>query len=254
MNVNLKGKTAIVTCGTSGIGLSCVKMLASEGVHVTAISRGIVKQPDFKNEKFEGSISWLTADITEKNDIELILENRPNIDILIFIPIRERNCSINDINEVDFKQSYENTFFPFLLLMKEYLPNMRENKYGRFISCLGASTIAPLWDHSLSNVSRISIASLASSSAREFSRDGITFNNLILGLFETPGLEKLWSERLDEHNNLTSYREQRIEKIPGNKIGDPEQCAMLAALLCSPTMSYLTGQSINIDGGYTLKI
>ncbi|MGC0848827.1 SDR family oxidoreductase [Pantoea agglomerans] len=254
MNVNLKGKTAIVTCGTSGIGLSCVKMLASEGVNVTAISRGIVEQPDFKNEKFEGSISWLTADITEKNDIELILENRPNIDILIFIPIRERNCSINDINEVDFKQSYENTFFPFLLLMKEYLPNMRENKYGRFISCLGASTIAPLWDHSLSNVSRISIASLVSSSAREFSRDGITFNNLILGLFETPGLEKLWSERLDEHKNLASYREQRIEKIPGNKIGDPEQCAMLATLLCSPTMSYLTGQSINIDGGYTLKI
>lgn len=254
MNINLKGKTAIVTCGTAGIGLSCVKTLANEGVNVTAISRGIIKQPDFKKEDFQGEISWIRGDITKKEDVESIIKKRPNTDILIFIPVRERNCSVNFLNEEDFKKSYENTFFSYFRFMKSYLPNMKKNNYGRFISCLGASTIAPLWDHALSNVSRISLASLASSSAREFSKEGITFNNLILGLFETPGLDKLWSERLDENINLTSYREQRIRKIPGKKIGDPEQCAMLAALLCSPAMFYLTGQSINIDGGYTLKI
>lgn len=242
----------MVTCATSGVGLACAMALAAEGVHVIGVSRRAattgVAIRKLLPEEFR--IDWIDCDIGDECSLATLMELIPPVDIVVFVPVREKQSSLMTAGFGDYQDAFSRGVRPYLGMVHASLRTMTENGYGRFISLLGASTLAPLWDHTLSNVARLSVAALGSGGAREFASSGITFNNIILGVFDTPGLKAVWEARCRETGtDLRQYAIARTEGLPGKTLGEPSQCGALVALLASPMMNYLTGQSIRVDGG-----
>jgi len=247
MDMMLRGKRALVTCGTSGIGRECAATLSREGVEVVVISRTGTSQTE--------GVTSIHVDLTEPAALSKALENIGPVDILIFIPPREVLGGFLDFEAADFRRAFDNTFFPYVELVRNVLPGMLARRFGRVISIFGASTLAPLWNHALSNVSRAASASLGSGLAREVGAQEVTFNTLLLGPYDTPGLSQLWKERAHEAGiTYDEYATSRSSAIPTGKLGNPEGCAALCTLLASPMMWHLTGQSLRLDGGQQLGI
>ncbi|MEX3937765.1 SDR family oxidoreductase [Paraburkholderia phymatum] len=256
MELELKGKRALVTCAGSGLGAACAAQLAAEGATVVALSRSVpTSRPQYEGEVEGGTVTHLACDITDPSRIRNVMRDVGNVDIVIFVPVRERQDSLTGIGADEYHMTLMRNFFPFLELVQSNLPGMIERKFGRVVSLLGSSTMAPLWDHSLANVGRSAIAVLGSGAAREFSVYNVTFNNIILGIFDTPGLRNLWKARAEEQGiSFDDYKGGRLVTIPARTIGNVNQCAYLVTLLASPMMSYMTGQSIRIDGGQHLCV
>ncbi|CAH2806308.1 MAG: hypothetical protein CBARDMAM_5137 [uncultured Caballeronia sp.] len=255
MNLGLSGKRALVTCASSGIGLACARRFASEGVEVIALNRqGILRNP-VQGAECSGRIVPVACDLANSAMLRKVTCENDGVDVVIFLPLRERQASLLDINATEYRDAFDRSFFPLLELVQTYLPGMVRRRFGRVVSLLGSSTFAPLWDHSLANVSRLAIAGLGSGATREFVQHGVTFNNIVLGVFDTPGLKALWKKRAEEGGiSFEAYEDAWRAVIPGRTLGDPEQCAAMAALLASPLMSYVTGQSIRMDGGLHLTL
>ena len=244
MNLGLNGKTALITCAGAGLGAACARQLRAEGVNVIGVRRSSV-------ERTSGGppIRWINCDITDAPSLAHSVRSVGPVDVVIYIPVRERASSAQTARSVDYAEAVSRTFDPCLTLLQELLPGMTSRKFGRFVNVIGASVLAPLWDHTLSNVSRAATLALYSGAAREVAASGVTFNTVVLGLFDTPGLRELWFSRAGSSEKFEQYKAQRLAEIPGGKMGDPIQCAMLCALLASPAMGYLNGQSIWLDGG-----
>ena len=248
LDLKLKGKRVVVTCASSGVGLACAQRFLDEGADVFGLSRNppvLVNTVDRKV-----GIHWKSCDITKESSIQQTLQSIGEAEVLVFVPIRERIAGLSEVQIDEMRTSIEDCLIPFAMFTQTLLPGMLARNYGRVICLLGASTLAPLWDHVLANISRVSVASLASGAAREFAAHGITFNNIILGVFDTPGLRERWSiSAKNKGIDIKKYEASRKGAIPVNSLGDPQQCAALAAFLGSPLSSYLTGQSLRIDGG-----
>jgi len=250
MDVGLTGKTALVCCAASGLGAACARRLRAEGAEVIGMYRPRTDPPPGPE-----ATRWIACDVTSADAVRTAVRELPRVDIVVHVPVREAMSSVFDATEADYAGALDRGFYPCLALIQELLPAMAERGYGRFIQLAGASVLAPLWDHVLSNVARAAALALSGGAAREAAARGVTFNTIVLGLFDTPGLQSLWEERTGgDRKRLEEYVARRLADIPGGRMGDPEQCALLCALLASPAMGYLNGQSIRLDGGRHLGL
>ena len=203
----------------------------------------------------QDGLLWIGCDITDAAALAAKVRTVAPIDIVVYVPVREQASSVLVARDVDYAAALDRCLQPCLSLIQELVPGMAARGYGRFINLFGASVLAPLWDHTLSNVARAATLALCSGAARECAESGVSFNTIVLGLTDTPGLASLWRQRTGgDPEKLREYAAQRVSQIPGKKMGDPDQCAMLCALLASPAMGYLNGQSIRLDGGLRLSL
>ena len=254
MNLELHGKVALVTCAGAGIGLACARELVAEGASVYALSRSGAGETREAGSG-PGSLRHVAGDVTSTADLDRVLDAMPSPDVVVFVPVRERLTSLLEAEAGEFARSLDRTFFPFLHLLKRILPAMSRSRYGRVISVVGASTLAPLWNHALSNVARVAAAALGSGAARELAACGVTLNTIVLGPFDTPGLLDQWRARAELRGvGSARFASERVASIPTNRLGNPRECGALCALLASPLMGQLTGQTIRVDGGEQLGL
>lgn len=254
MDLHFFGKTAVVTCASSGIGRACVLRLLQEGAEVIAISRHI-SIGGFAGISNTDRLHLVQANMNDGlefqaqfNQALVSLHLKPTI--LVFVPMREPNLSLKDVDFEQIEVAMDRNFSRFMFLVKKLIPGMMELSFGRIVTLLGASTLAPLADHVLANVSRISIASVCAGIGREYASFNICANNILLGVIDTPGLNELWERRAKTVGiDLSEYVHQTKARIPVRRLGRPDECANLCALLTSPTLGYLNGQTLLMDGG-----
>ena len=222
----MEKKTALVTGGSRGIGKSIKESLMNEQIEVISPSRN-----ELDLSSFESMNNFLTNFST-------------SIDILV------NNAGIlkvgqhNELSSIDFQEILQvNVIAPFVLMSK-LSHSMKENKYGRIVNVSSIWSQVSREGRSVYSASKAAVDSLTRSFALELSPYSILVNSIAPGYVNTELIKK---------NNSQTELDSIKKNIPLERFAEPSEIANLATFLCSEKNSYITGQVIIMDGGYTCK-
>ena len=237
--INLEGKVSLITGGTRGIGLAIAKLFKNLGSKVIVTGRSLEKLNSLEK---EGFICY-KCDISNKeevdNTIKDILEKYKKIDILVNNAGITKDTLFLRMKDGDFEEVVKVNLLGTFYVTKRVLPSMVKQKYGRIINV--SSVIAFMGNVGQVNyaATKSALIGFAKSLAKEYGRKNILINNVAPGFIETDMTAKI-PEKI---------KESILNNIPLKRYGKPEEVAYLVAFLASDLNTYITGQTILIDGG-----
>lgn len=245
MDWGLKGKTALVTGASQGIGRTTAKMLAEEGVTVIGVARrnelveALSKEVDRKN---GGEIIPLCADFSVEGDSERVAQQAlgilGHVDILINAAGGSRPIPFDATHE-QWLEGMTLNFFRIRELTHALVPKMQERNWGRIVTFTGTSEPRML---NAAFTAKAAVHVWAKALSREVAPFGVTVNCLQPGRIRTEQIQK-------RYPTLESELEYSRQEIPIGRFGTPEEIASVALFFSSPLSSYVTGTVIPVDGG-----
>jgi 3-oxoacyl-[acyl-carrier protein] reductase len=240
MDLNLKGKKALVMGSSTGIGKAIAQSLIKEGAEVYLCSRS--KDKLISCQKEIGAAGYEVCDLSKVNAsrslIEILLKKIGQIDILVTNTGGPDKADFLDVSDQQWNVDFQTLWMSPVESIKAVIPSMIENNYGRILMVTSIAAREPLPGLTTSNGLRAGLSGLAKSISNEYSKDGITVNLLLPGYTNTDRLKAL---------NLSDEKVKSM--VPAGRLGRPEELADMATFLASDKASYITGQSIAIDGG-----
>ncbi|MFC2096635.1 SDR family oxidoreductase [Bacteroidota bacterium] len=257
MDLKIKGKVAVVTASSKGLGKSVAEALAKEGVNLAICSRNrksLITTADNIRKTYKVEVLPITCDVSNPNEIvklkETVLDKFKACHILFTNAGGPPSGKIEDFSSEDFQSALELNLMSTINLVKSFLPVMKSQKWGRIIALTSSNVKQLLHGFPLSNVSRLSVVAFIKSVAMEFAQFNITANVIAPGDFMTELTENyLVKQSKNEGISYDTALEQLKNSIPAKMIGNPSDLGALAAFLSSEYTSYLTGETILIDGG-----
>ncbi len=240
MDLKLEGKKALVFGSTSGIGKAIATSLIEEGAEVYINGRTAEKCKMIQEEI--GAAGFYSGDLTlpgtASEVAKKMLSEHESIDILVTNTGGPQKGDFLDIDLTQWQKDYQSIYLSVVESLQIVIPQMQKNQFGRVIMVTSLAAKEPRAGLTTSNGLRPGLAGLARTLSNEFAKDGITFNLILPGFTNTDRLKGL---------NLT---EDTIKgMVPAGRLGNPSELGNLAAYLASPLASYITAQSITIDGG-----
>ncbi|MBG9782521.1 SDR family NAD(P)-dependent oxidoreductase [Shouchella lehensis] len=241
MNLQLKGKTVFVTGGTKGIGRAIALAFAAEGCKVAVCARG-------EGETFPTDIPVILGDVTKFEERERIFQEVTArigpIDILINNAGGSNGAEIEKTTMDEFQQAFELNYFSAVHFSKLVLPGMKANKEGAIIqvsSIFGRES----GGKATYNNAKAALISFTKALADEVMHEGIRVNSVAPGSVLHPTGN--WQKRLDENPEKINQFVQT--NIPAGRFGKPEEIADVVVFLASSKASWVTGSSLQVDGG-----
>lgn len=262
MNLDLKGKNALVCGGSKGIGNAIATELALLGANITICSRSedslksAIKKFDTSN---GNSHTYFTADFSKpsnlKNSLESFLkETSIEFNILINNTGGPAGGPIINADIEEFRNAFNNHLVCNHILVQALLPSLK-NGFGRIVNIISTSVKVPLNGLGVSNTIRGAVASWGKTLANELGSFGITVNNVLPGATNTERLVSIIENKAKKTNKEISEVGKSMKSIiPLARFAEPNEIANMVAFLCSPAGSYVSGQSIAVDGGRTPSI
>jgi 3-oxoacyl-[acyl-carrier protein] reductase len=261
MDINLKGKNALVCGSSKGIGKAAAIELAKLGANVTLVARTAEKLAAVKQElpRVAGqSHDFLAADFGNPADLQRKvsgLVSVKNIHILVNNTGGPGAGKVLDANIDEFKQGFQKHLICNHLLTKLVLKGMRMDDYGRIINIISTSVKEPLPDLGVSNTIRNAVANWAKTLASELAATGITVNNVLPGFTMTERLQELITHMADSKNlGKEEVMKMMQSEVPMGRFGTPAEIGSAVAFLASPAASYITGSNLVVDGGRTKSL
>jgi 3-oxoacyl-[acyl-carrier protein] reductase len=255
MNLGIRGRTALVTGASRGIGKAVAYSLAQEGAKVIAVARSPELLSELASQVHAegGQLIALPKDLSRGEDLEQLLrELDPLGPIELFFgnlggpPLGEAHS----LGPGDFRQAAELILYPMIRLAQGLLPSMRTQGYGRILFLTSIAVKEPLERMALSNSLRAALTGYAKTLAREVASWGITVNMLGPGFTQTERVQEVFRDRANrEGRPLGEIVAEQARQIPLGRLAQPEEIAAVATFLLSEQASYLTGQTILVDGG-----
>jgi 3-oxoacyl-[acyl-carrier protein] reductase len=242
MEISFKGQIAIVTGATRGIGYSIASMLIRENCHV--IYTGRSKTPD---SILEGGI-YVQLDLLDVKScddfIETVIKKLPGIDILINNAGIQIPASIDLINMADWNDVLTVNLTGPLKLIQAVVPQMKQKKYGKILNVSSVAGIISKPGQCSYSVTKSGLLGLTRSIALDLANYNILVNAICPGTTQTAMVESLLS---------TSQKESIIKNVPLGRLAIPDEIATYVLFLVSGLNSYMTGQTVVVDGGYTIQ-
>lgn len=241
MDLQLKGKRALVTGASSGLGLACAKALIAEGATVTLVARGAERL-----EKARASLGprahALAADLSTADDIDRMIREAEalmgGIDILVANAGGPPPGSFESTAVEAYPAALQLSLISTVAMCKATVPAMRERGWGRVVAITSIAVREPIAQLILSNTARAGLTGFLKTLATEVAADGVTVNSVQPGLHATDRLREVFGDT-----------DKLASGLPVRKLGDPEDFGRIVAFLCSPTACFITGSAIPVDGG-----
>ena len=258
MELGLKGKVALVTAASKGIGFGVAKVLASEGCKVVMSSRStesISRSRDqVARETGNRDVYAFSADLTVREDVDRLVKNAAAkfgpVDILAYNTGPPRPGTFNELSEPDWDYGVKLLLMSAVWLAKRVLPGMERKKWGRLIFITSTTLRQPIPNLVLSNTVRLSLAGLSKSLATEYGAKGITSNGIMQGHILTDRQREIAADTSRRTGkSIDDAMKQALADVPLGRYGTPEEIGSLVAFLASDKASYITGAMIPIDGG-----
>lgn len=258
MDLGIEGKVALVSGASKGIGFAIASELAAEGARVAITARG---KEDLEAaadtiEQAGGTVIDVVADMTTKEGVEAAIDGTRKAfaspDIAIGNVYGPTHGRFDEASEDDFLEAYQQMVMSQVHLSRAVLPHMKRQQWGRIVNIGSICVKEPHRELPLitANVTRVGVIGLNKSLSDELGQYGITVNNLATGSFATERYKSYMTERAKEQGKTyEEFEAERHSDKPMRRSGEPEEMAAVCAFLCSSRASYVTGQTIVVDGG-----
>jgi 3-oxoacyl-[acyl-carrier protein] reductase len=258
MDLGLEGRVAAVGGASSGLGKAIAWALAREGARIAICARdeerleraGLALHRASGQEIFAYATDLATAD-GPREFVEATVRQFGRLDILICnAGGPPATSSVNTPPEA-WAEALDLNLLSTIRLAQAAIPHMRKNRWGRIICLTSVSVKSPLPGLILSNTARPGVVGYAKTIAEEFATDGITVNVVCPGYMATDRVTELLEQRAAESQlSVEEITAQLVANIHARRMGDPKELGDLVAFLASQRAAYITGTTIQIDGGY----
>lgn len=258
MDLGIKGRTAFVGGSSSGLGEAVAKSLAAEGVSLvlSAIDEnGLERVRKEIHEAYGTDILTVQADFTSENDLEKVIDKSlkkfGNVDILFNNTGGPPSCKFEDTTMELWDKAYRLLLMSTVTITRGFLKGMKANKWGRIINSTSIAVKQPVENLILSSSVRSAITGFARTLANEVARYGITVNCILPGYTKTQRVDYLAKTAVElERITYEDALKMWTNEIPLGRMAEPSEFADMVTFLASNRASYVTGQSIAVDGGW----
>lgn len=256
MDTGLSGKVAVVTAASAGLGKAVATAFGAEGANVVMCSRSQERvEAAAADVRDRGAdVLALEADVTRPEDIERLfsaaVERFGGVDVLVTNAGGPPAGTFDRFDDDDWQRAFELTLMSAVRLIRRAIPEMRARGGGSIVVMTSSSIKQPIPNLLLSNVMRAGVAALAKTLADELAGDNIRVNTLVPGRIATQRIEELDRANAERQGvDVETVTRQQLANIPMGRYGDPAEFAAGAVFLASDAASYITGATLQVDGG-----
>src|SRR5713226_4015491 len=257
MNLGLKDRVALVAASSQGIGRATAEAFAAEGCRVAMCARNqqtLQATAEKIKEQYDVEVLAEAFDVTDDaavgRFVSAVAGKFGSIDICVTNAGGPPAKGFLAATLEDWQRALEANFLSTVYFAREVIPHMQRNHWGRIITITSITTKQPVADLVLSNAVRAAVVGLVKSLANEFGKDGILVNNVGPGFTATDRLKELAKSR----SAASGTAEKDIfdgwaADAPLRRLGEPREVADTIVWLASERASYVTGQTVLVDGG-----
>ena len=262
MDLELKGKVAIIGGASKGLGRACAEVLAAEGARVALCSRSkadLDKAAQEIRDTTQGEVFTFPGDLDKYDTIKALIaatvERFGRLDIMVNNSGGPPLARAHNATEEQWETALQRSLLFFARMSREALPHLKKSGAGRIINVLASTVYQPIPNLALSGVTRIGVVAFAKSLADEVGRDGILVNNVCPGsLLSERMLSNVTARAKELGIPVEEALAQRAAETAVGRVGDPKEMAYLVAFLASSRSSYITGTTMLVDGGLVRSV
>ena len=263
MDLGLEGRVAIVTGGTSGIGLASARVFLEEGAHVAICGRDNARletvRTSFANEFGGERVLAAQCDVTKAADTvafaQAVQAWRGRTDVLVNNAGQGRMSTFATTTDEQWREELDLKYFSQIYPIRAFLPMLEASDAAAIVAVNSLLAYQPEPYMVCTSSARAGVQSLLKSLATEFA-GRIRVNSVVLGLIESGQWERRFEARDDKSQSRDAWIAAlaKSKHIPFGRLGKPEEVARAVAFLSSPKVAYITGASLEISGGVSRYI
>jgi len=252
MDLHLRGKVALITGGSRGIGRACAETLASEGctLHLAARDEAVLRQTKETIEaRFGVTVTINPVDLSRGDEARALAEACGESDILVNNAGAIPRGDLWRIEEPQWREAWDLKVFGYINLCRAMYAHMRSRGKGVIANIIGAAGDRPRHDYIVGGAGNAALMAFTKALGARSMRDGIRVVGINPGLIKTERLEKLLQGLAQARLNDPGRWQEFMPKDPPP--GEPSDVANLVAFLVSDCAGQITGTIVTVDGGYT---
>lgn len=256
MDLGIRGKVAMVAAGSKGLGRAAALALGAEGCAVSICGRSAEALQAAKTELEALGVPALAvvADVAKTEDLtrwhQATVSVLGAVDILVTNTGGPKAATFEGLSDADWADGVDSTLMNAVRMTRLVLPGMKARKWGRIIHITSLVAKQPYPLLTISSTLRAGLSGLTRTLAMETAADGITVNALLPGHIMTDRQHHLAEVKSKaEGITVSEHFARQAAAIPAKRIGEPAEIGAVIAFLCGAPASYVTGQSLLVDGG-----
>lgn len=257
MDMGLRGKAAVVFAASKGLGRAAALALAREGAAVAICARHdaeLAATAAAIRQETGVDVMAMAADVTKAEDIQRFVDAAAQrfgrIDILVTNAGGPPSGAFDAFSDADWQAAFNLTLLSVVRMIRAALPHLRRAGGGRIVNITSSSVKQPIEGLLFSNALRPGVVGLAKTLSFELAKDNILINNVAPGYHDTDRVKELDAARAArEGRTVAEVSGDTVKAIPLGRRGEPDDLAALIVFLCSRQSSFMTGVTIQVDGG-----
>lgn len=253
MDLGIKGRKALLTGASKGMGKACAMALGHEGVDLTIVARNpdtLARTADEIRDATGACVTTVAADVTSSEDRARVLEACPSPDILLNNAGGYPPGDFRTWNRDDWIGAIDLMMLAPIEMMKAVVDGMMDRRFGRIVNIVSRSVKIAQVELGLSNGARSGLVGFTAGLARQTVSSNVTINNLLPGIIDSDAQREHIAGMLTEGGpSFDEVWKQRSMSNPAGRYGRTEEIGAYFAFLCSDKAGFVTGQNLLVDGG-----
>jgi 3-oxoacyl-[acyl-carrier protein] reductase len=252
MDLNLRGKTALITGASKGIGLASAECLAEEGVNLILVAR---TQADLEAARQRIASRWNVAvqlhayDLADSRNVDRLADAHPDIDILVNNAGAIPGGDLQEIDEPRWREAWDLKVFGYINMCRRFYALMQSRKRGVIINILGMAGEKLDRTYIAGSTGNAGLMAFTRALGGSAGDDGLRVVGINPGAIATDRLVGMMKKRAQDRLGSAERWEELMRPLPMGRAGKPEEIGWMVAFLASDRSAYTTGTIITVDGG-----